>query len=458
MSGYKRATVTISREEYDRLQNPETKKRFAGFLSRKSHADGDNEFILNLMRQLEARESELHSVLGSLSQNSTQYDNGLIENLLTQNAYFYEDLLGTLNRSSLDMSGALNAISTDFFQAMQEEREIVSHNLQALVQTQTAQFEAECYKAEAAQQWLNGCAVMFDFIENQFLHERFMPGYLNKIRRNFYLADNNLENGFYEASLQLSQQIYLELSYMSFELEQITLQWQMYFESTLSEVKDLILQMVTNGKVNAIGLQGEILPDLVDLNYWTNGRFSQLLDHTRQLSENIIQDQDILTTGDFDRIYNQIIPSIRTSFESLISHARWSAINSQLRMNIAEKALHALENHGFCLDAAGYSENDMRAQFNAHLASPDGSEITIEVVPTQRSDEELSNDLVVITTHPFLKTEHEARMHWDELSETLSQYNLNVSRPQILSLSNSGSFEETPQRAQVEQQFTQAES
>jgi len=73
----------------------------------------------------------------------------------------------------------------------------------------------------------------------------------------------------------------------------------------------------------------------------------------------------------------------------------------------------------------------MRSEFNAHLECPDGSEVSIQVIPTEITSSELSNDLVVITTHPYLKTEHESRLQWDELSHTLSQYNLKVSNPKI---------------------------
>ncbi len=240
-----------------------------------------------------------------------------------------------------------------------------------------------------------------------------------------------MRTDFMSSSLQGCQQSYLELTDLNAVLEQLVLSWQTAFEKTYELINDLLYQMVSNGKLNAVGLQGEELPDLVDLNYWTNGRFSQLLGHSRQLAANLVQDQSILAMEDLDRVYNQIIPVIRELFESIIYEARLSALNSQLRMNIAEKALQALENHGFCLETSGYSDDDMRSQFNAQLASPDGSEVTINVLPTARSSEELSNEIVVITTHPYLKTDHEARMHWDELSYTLSQYNLKVSRPEI---------------------------
>jgi hypothetical protein len=160
---------------------------------------------------------------------------------------------------------------------------------------------------------------------------------------------------------------------------------------------------------------------------------------------------------DLDRVYNQIIPVVRDSFESIIYEARLNALNSQLRMNIAEKALQALENHGFCLENSGYSDDDMRSQFSAQLASPDGSEVTINVLPTEKSSEELSNEIVVITTHPYLKTDHEARMHWDELSYTLSQYNLKVSRPETSPNQSPILDGQTGRKNQVEQKFSELE-
>ena len=57
--------------------------------------------------------------------------------------------------------------------------------------------------------------------------------------------------------------------------------------------------------------------------------------------------------------------------------------------------------------------------------------MTVQVIPTAEADQELANELVVITNHPHLKTEHEARLQWEELSRSLQQFELNVSRPEV---------------------------
>jgi hypothetical protein len=102
-------------------------------------------------------------------------------------------------------------------------------------------------------------------------------------------------------------------------------------------------------------------------------------------------------------------------------------------MNIAERALQALEIHGFKLNQSGYVNKDMRAAFKANLENADGSQVMIEVLPTEKQKQELANELVVITNHPYLKTEHEARLQWQELCYSLNQFDLNVSRREVRS-------------------------
>lgn len=457
MSGYKHATVTISQDEYRRLQEADKRKLFKEYSHIKSENPGQNEVVLALIHELEERERQLQAALSSLSHSSDSSETILLQQLLNQNSDSYERLIENLRISSNETQGAMLEIRTDFFTMMNTEHEAINHTLQSLIAEQSDFQDNEFFKADTAQQWLCGCLTLADFVQTQFDHERFTPGRLNRILRMLNLAEDNLANGFHESSLQASQQMYLELTDLIFELEQYVMLWQTAFEKAYSELNETIFQMVSNGKVQAVGLNGEFLPEFIDVNFWTNGRFLQLVEHARQLSRDLIQDKSILTMEDLERIDKHILPAIRGSFESSIMDARLNALNSQLRMNIAEKALEALENHGYFLDRSGYQNNDMRTQFNAHLACPDGSEVEINVLPNDRSIQELSNDLVVITTHPDMKTEHEARLQWEELSETLRQYNLNVSRPEIRTVRSLNNTTTNREMTQVEQHNAQVE-
>jgi hypothetical protein len=457
MSGFKHATVTISQEEYRRLQQADIRNRFTKINEFRSGPSDHDEVVRSLLNQLEERERQFQAALAATDQSMSQTDDRFFQSILNQNALYYENLVATIRTTNLDIEESFANLTENIFRDIQADRVLINQSLQSIILEQESYQYNEDVKSYAAQQWLDGCFLLVGFLQNQFDHERFNPGRLERILRNLQIAEANFNNGFFESSLQTSQQMYLELTDMNFELEQLLFQWQTGYDQTCNAIDELVFQMVSNGKVNAIGLQGEELPNLVDLNYWTNGRFVQLLSHARQLSYNLAQEQDILTVEDLDRIYYQILPVIRETFGNLISDARFSALNSQLRMNIADKALEALENHGYSLDSSGYSDEDMRSEYNAHLAMADGSEVTIKVLPTENSSQELTNELVVITTHPYLKTDHEARLQWEELSQTLTQYNLKVSRPEIGS--NSPSFISAPSREQTvsEKKYTEVE-
>ena len=89
MSGYKHATVTISQEEYRRLQEADIRKRFKEFTRISSEDTGQNEVILNLIREMESRELQLQSALSQLGNDTNQYNDQVLQNLLYQNNLYY---------------------------------------------------------------------------------------------------------------------------------------------------------------------------------------------------------------------------------------------------------------------------------------------------------------------------------------------------------------------------------
>ena len=201
MSGYKHATVTISREEYQRLHEADMKKRFKEFNRIQSQDSGQDEMVLGLIRQLEEREQQLQAVLSSTGQVSVQADNGLVQNLLEQNAAYYENLIAVLRNSNWDLQGSLDCVTNDLYTEMNAGREYINQALQNMMMDQQSLQNSESMKAEAARQWHAGCVVLIEFIQSQFDHERFSPGCLNRILRNLQMAENNYSNGFFEFKL-----------------------------------------------------------------------------------------------------------------------------------------------------------------------------------------------------------------------------------------------------------------
>jgi hypothetical protein len=434
MSGYKHATVTISEQEYRRLHDADMKRRFKGHTKAKAKNSGQATELTNALQQMENRQQQLEQAFSDLDQNFDRSETAAIQEILLQNALCYESLTGLIEETTLSASDSIAFLSERFTAAMQREREQYRGHLQSLVQRLDSHEQREQVRTEVARQWLRQAVVLADFIQEQFNHERFLPGRLSKILRSLNFAQNNLAQGFLESSLQVSQQAFLELSELHFELEQCIVEWQTEYEKTNHTIRQILTDLELNSSVNALGLQGEELSDQVDLDYWTEGKYRQLLDVCRKVRTRLDQDQEHLSTEELKRVNTELFPFMTERFESILYEARFKALNSQLRMNIAERALQALEVHGFKLNESGYADKDMRARFTADLENSDGSHVSIQVLPNDQSTQELTNELIVITNHPYLKTEQEARLQWEELRQTLNQYNLNVSRPEVRSI------------------------
>jgi hypothetical protein len=431
MSGYKRATVKISEAEYRRLHQADVERRFKTHTKTQEKTFRQVAGLTQTLREMENRQQQLEHALSTLDQDSDWGGVDMLQDVLAQNARCYEKLTAIIDETNSNTEASFVLLSQKVTEEMQREREQYHYHLQALTRQLDTYAQREQSKAEAARQWLRQSVAYADFVQTQLDHERFLPGRLFGILGSLNFAQANLAQGFYEASLQTSQRAFIELSELHFELEQRTLEWQTEYEQARSTLTQFVAELEINSSVNAFGLEGEELPEQVDLSYWSNGKFGQLLDKSRQLLGVLTQEDRSISREELRQTHLNLLPAIRERFESIIYEARLNALNSQLRMNIAERALQALEIHGFRLNESGYMDKDMRAGFTATLENTEGSRVMIEVLPAQKAQPELTNELVVITNHPSLKTEHEARLQWQELCRTLNEYDLRVSRPEV---------------------------
>jgi hypothetical protein len=453
MSGFKRATVTISEEEYRRLHQADMKKRFGGHKkSKESHGEQNLELI-NTLQQMELRQRQLEQALVQSQHEARPADNESVQAVLAQNALYYERLAEIVEETRSGAHQSAVSIYEWFSERIEQERAQYHQGLQYLAQ----QLEEENYKEQAkeklARQWLNRALRLSEFIQDHFDHERFRPGKYSRLLQRLNFAQGNLAAGAPDASLQISQQVFLDLSELHFELEHSVMEWQAEFARAQNELQELFNDIQQNPQVNAMDLEGQVLPEQLELDYWSNGKYSEALNRCRQFVTVVAEEH--LSTEELKRIHTDVVPVITEYFDSVVYEARLNALNSQLRMNIAETALDALETHGFQLQESGYENKDLRSAFTLQLKNPDGSVVSIEVLPGDGTGQELANELIVKTEHPMLKTEHEARLQWEELCRAFRQYNLSVSRPEVRSstttaLSNSTNDVPVPSRQRLQ--------
>ena len=98
-------------------------------------------------------------------------------------------------------------------------------------------------------------------------------------------------------------------------------------------------------------------------------------------------------------------PRIFEEMENTCSLAMEEALNSQLRVNIADIVIQALESQGFCFAASEYLQNDQRKAFSANVTNLAGDKIIIGVEPNK--GEPGSSNLHLISADAEQRTEHE---------------------------------------------------
>jgi hypothetical protein len=186
--------------------------------------------------------------------------------------------------------------------------------------------------------------------------------------------------------------------------------------------------------VNAIDLDGNVLDTQVDVNFWTDESLSALIQEFHMVEMQLRQ-PEIRT--DFERllnIQNESLPQILTKLDDIIFQARVNILSSQLRMNIAEKIINALNHQGFEIQDSGYETYDQRNPFIAHLKAFDGTEVYIRIDPKQNSDQQQihiqSNDT---TQYSDTEARYRARAIFKSLQESgLSIGNMQIARQPLI--------------------------
>ena len=112
--------------------------------------------------------------------------------------------------------------------------------------------------------------------------------------------------------------------------------------------------------------------------------------------------------------------------EQIIFDARLKTINSQLRVNVADLVVQALQEQGFSLASSAYTDYDLRLGYGARLTNIEGNEVVVQVSPTGSGIGE--NELQIRSLDSEVKTEHELQRRWQEVSQSLAGYGMEVGR------------------------------
>lgn len=427
MSGYKRATVAIRQDEYDRLKEAEQKLRALPSVDNNHlwEMQQQSQAVFNEnLAQVQGRQEHFETLLSGVDGKLRDMElstHQAVNECLTQATGAFESYAGALWEHLDDVLAvhdqAFQQVIAAHHRQQQEELSQLSRHIRHLNN------EGE-RKRQLSEEWVSAAGQFCEFIRASYAHEFFAPGQVEKLENQLAMARQNLDQGLYEAGLMTAQQAYMAGSELRLDLEQRQSEWQFLFQAAWEAVTQLLDQANHCRVIPAVDLDGNLLPYEIDVDFWVVGRLT--------VFENELQDAlNLLETGHelpdakiLQRWLMVDLPEYANALSEMILDARVNALNSQLRINIADLVVQALQEQGFALQGAAYEARDDRNSFEAQMMSLDGSEVLVQVAPVGSQLGE--NELHLQSLDDQVRTEHELRQRWQEVSHSLAQYGLEV--------------------------------
>lgn len=284
-------------------------------------------------------------------------------------------------------------------------------------------------RTELAGAWIAMTETLHTLIDSHYPHRQFAPGQLDAWTQEIQQARDNLAQRAPEAAVGVAQRTYRGLSDLRDALEQWEREWHMQRSAAMDAARAMLVLVQKNYQCQAIDLDGRTTSTPIEVDWWADGKLISLEKAVLELIARIRDEQSPMTTAELQAVVERTVPELRRQLEQVIREARLAALGSQLRINIADLVVQALEEKGFTVQDSTYDGEDLRNGYAAKVKHLDGSEIVVLVTP---SEEELGkNDMRIHSFDEAQLTEHELYQRAREINQALRERGLEVSEPQV---------------------------
>ncbi len=359
MSGHKRTTITISETEYRRLCEADAQSRLLReqlpAMLEKARQEVSNTLQMG-MQESQQRRHSFHELVETFDrdfqQTEQEADRLAMEAWETMQERM-QSLESTLQEEWSSLRDAFLRRIEDWLAFQRETTDwVLAHQqrIENLEQVGEWFVANEERKAQIASRWLQHAEAIFHFLRNHYDVERFMPGELEAFADRLRRAYLNLEDGFSDASLVEGQQIYRRLSDMRLSLEFLQNQWLAFRTYLLNGYQNLLTLAEQQQFVPAIDMEGNLLPEQVEVDAWTNGALTRFIHQVKQTIDQILSDQPLMTLETIQLLAKEEFPKRENELKEIVFRARLELLNAQLRVNIADLTVRAFARAGICSD------------------------------------------------------------------------------------------------------------
>lgn len=445
MSAYKTATIRVGEAEYQRLREAEEQLRLLELQKAEAQSFIDKKHrpafgVIN--REIQQREQAFSDLANGLDQNVRDLESRTSDLIQHQNAELLDEMarmewkMG--QESKLQLEQWMNQFNS---RLRQNEKQINEY-----WQTQEQRFrslEARLdYMQQETRKWLEAALAWLEQIPvsypnlNRFVEE--FEGFQESCNQTVRLY----ESGAVELGYMQAHQLYTGLSQFRHRLE-ADLVFTASMQKRLQEKAGEFYRRVQGQRVvKAMDADGQELPDDIDLEYWSQGEYSNFLGEIMQFYSQVSQPD--LSPEQLQDFVDRRLPELEERSIELVTRARLEVLASQVRFNIAQIVTEALETQGFLLDEAHYDQQDYRRSFVATTRNASGNEVVVQIDPEPSGEE--GGKLKIESKDAASVTQHELWQRNQEIFGAIQRYGLfisNISAAQDPSAGQAGSVVDT---------------
>ena len=245
----------------------------------------------------------------------------------------------------------------------------------------------ESNKQNQAQEWLKNAKDILAIVDT-YNHRKFLPNEYDKLVQKLTLSEVNFTNGVFESSIANSQIIWQEAMELRVKLEELENEWNEYLKAAINSNSKLLATCDAQEIVKlAFDMEDGVQELDVEIDFWCNGELTQLKNEAIK-NENELKNSANITVADFKEMIKKS-SELESQVVALTQKAKDAIILSQLRSDMAEDIIQALDNGGFSLKESCFMEDDQRKSIHLKMENISGDEIVTIITPKENRENQL---------------------------------------------------------------------
>jgi len=387
MSAYKTAFIRLGEAEYKRLREAEEELRLY-HLKKSSHqkqTDHQQTIYENMIGHTRQNEQNFQKLVVNLQDEVSRIENNASSWVETQVSKLQSEFDHDRSEIQSHAADQINQFVTLANQQIQQKENayqafwLAQEEKISSIENRWQEYEKQAFD------WIQKDQDVLDYIYDTYQIGAAAANHLELQRQYLNQVIERYNRGFFDIAASAGFQIFIELSNIRFQLEVDRSLQAMQYQNLLEKAEKLQETLKTSRSVHAMDADGNILPEMIDVDYWVEGRYQSLMNNADILIKSIQADNFI----DLNQIsqYAEKVNHISNQVIDLMTQARLVVLASQLRFNVAQIIVQSLEEQGFFLEQANYDKGDYRESFLAKSCNFAGNEVLVSIDPDPGLDE-----------------------------------------------------------------------